>query len=109
MDAIALTELFETTKSLSELLKPFNRYVSSGEINTTVKDIPTKLAEIRSVYESGHEIDELDGLTISAPKYWLNIRASNTEPLLRLNVEGNNKQIMEQARDAALAIIKASR
>ena len=105
----ALTELFETTKSLSELLKPFNRYVSSGEINTTVKDIPTKLAEIRSVYESGHEIDELDGLTISAPKYWLNIRASNTEPLLRLNVEGNNKQIMEQARDAALAIIKASR
>ena len=103
----ALTELFETTKPLSELLKPFNRYVSSGEINTVVKDIPKKLQEIRDKYGADHQIDELDGITVSAKDYWFNVRASNTEPLLRLNVEGDTKQIMEKARDAALAIIKA--
>jgi phosphomannomutase len=103
----ALTELFETTKPLSELLKPFNRYVSSGEINTVVKDIPKKLQEIRDKYRADHQIDELDGITVSAKDYWFNVRASNTEPLLRLNVEGDTKQIMEKARDAALAIIKA--
>ena len=103
----ALTELFETSKPLSELLKPFNRYVSSGEINTVVKDIPKKLQEIRDKYGADHQIDELDGITVSAKDYWFNVRASNTEPLLRLNVEGDTKQIMEKARDAALAIIKA--
>ena len=102
-----LTELFETTKPLSELLKPFNRYVSSGEINTVVKDIPKKLQEIRDKYGADHQIDELDGITVSAKDYWFNVRASNTEPLLRLNVEGDTKQIMEKARNAALAIIKA--
>jgi len=103
----ALTELFKTSKPLSELLKPYNRYVASGEINTIVKDIPLKLKAIRDKYSSDHEIDELDGLTVTASNYWFNVRASNTEPLLRLNVEGDTKQIMEKARDAALAIIKA--
>jgi phosphomannomutase len=103
----ALTELFESTKPLSELLKPFNRYISSGEINTTVKDIPAKLQAIRDTYSKDHEIDELDGITVAAKDYWFNVRASNTEPLLRLNVEGDTKAIMEKARDAALAIIKA--
>ncbi|MEN9735664.1 MAG: hypothetical protein RL129_374 [Actinomycetota bacterium] len=103
----ALTELFESTKPLSELLKPFNRYISSGEINTTVKDIPAKLQAIRDTYSKDHEIDELDGITVAAKDYWFNVRASNTEPLLRLNVEGDTKAIMENARDAALAIIKA--
>jgi len=103
----ALTELFETTKPLSELLKPFNRYVASGEINTVVKDIPSKLQAIREKYGQDHEIDELDGITVSTKDYWFNVRASNTEPLLRLNVEGDTKAIMEKARDAALAIIKA--
>ena len=103
----ALTELFESSKPLSELLKPFNRYVSSGELNTTVKDIPAKLQAIRDTYSKNHEIDELDGITVTAKDYWFNVRASNTEPLLRLNVEGDTKAIMEKARDAALAIIKA--
>jgi phosphomannomutase len=103
----ALSELFESTKSLSQLLKPYNRYFASGEINTVVKDIPSKLDAIRQKYSVNHEIDELDGITISGKNYWLNVRASNTEPLLRLNVEGESKAIMEQARDAALAIIKA--
>lgn len=103
----ALTELFESKEALSTLLKPYNRYVPSGEINTVVKDIPSKLQAIRDKYGSSHEIDELDGITVTAKDYWFNVRASNTEPLLRLNVEGDTKQIMEKARDAALAIIKA--
>ena len=96
-----------TDASLSELLKPFNRYVASGEINTVVKDIPSKLHVIREKYGQDHQIDELDGITVSTKDYWFNVRASNTEPLLRLNVEGDTKAIMEKARDAALAIIKA--
>lgn len=103
----ALTELFETTRPLSELLKPYNRYVASGEINTVVKDIPSKLQAILDKYSKDHQIDELDGITVTAKDYWFNVRASNTEPLLRLNVEGDTKAIMEKARDAALAIIKA--
>jgi phosphomannomutase len=103
----ALTELFGTTKPLSELLKPYNRYIASGEINTVVKDIPSKLKTIINEYSKDHEIDELDGITVTGKNYWFNVRASNTEPLLRLNVEGDTKAIMEKARDAALAIIKA--
>ena len=103
----ALTELFGTTKPLSELLKPYNRYIASGEINTVVKDIPSKLQTIINEYSKDHEIDELDGITVTGKNYWFNVRASNTEPLLRLNVEGDTKAIMEKARDAALAIIKA--
>lgn len=103
----ALTELFGTTKPLSELLKPYNRYIASGEINTVVKDIPSKLQKIINEYSKDHEIDELDGITVTGKNYWFNVRASNTEPLLRLNVEGDTKAIMEKARDAALAIIKA--
>lgn len=103
----ALTELGSSKKSLSSLLAPYNRYFASGEINTEVKDIPSKLQLIRDTYGKDHEIDELDGITISGDKYWFNVRASNTEPLLRLNVEGQTQGLMEKVRDAALAIIKA--
>ena len=103
----ALTELGSSKKTLSSLLAPYNRYFASGEINTEVKDIPSKLQLIRDTYGKDHEIDELDGITISGDKYWFNVRASNTEPLLRLNVEGQTQGLMEKVRDAALAIIKA--
>ena len=103
----ALTELGSSNKTLSSLLAPYNRYFASGEINTEVKDIPSKLQLIRDTYGKDHEIDELDGITISGDKYWFNVRASNTEPLLRLNVEGQTQGLMEKVRDAALAIIKA--
>ena len=103
----ALTELGSSKKTLSSLLTPYNRYFASGEINTEVKDIPSKLQLIRDTYGKDHEIDELDGITISGDKYWFNVRASNTEPLLRLNVEGQTQGLMEKVRDAALAIIKA--
>lgn len=103
----ALTELGSSKKTLSSLLTPYNRYFASGEINTEVEDIPSKLQLIKDTYGKDHEIDELDGITISGDKYWFNVRASNTEPLLRLNVEGQTQGLMEKVRDAALAIIKA--
>ncbi len=105
----ALTELAATKKSLSSLLKPFNRYFASGEINSEVKDVPAAQKAILEKYGPEHTIDELDGITITGPKYWFNVRASNTEPLLRLNVEGDTEAIMASVRDAVLAIIRAKR
>ena len=104
----ALTELAAGKSSLSNLLKPFNRYVASGEINSEVKDVPAAIQAILSEYE-GFEVDDLDGITVTGPKYWFNVRASNTEPLLRLNVEGDTEAQMIKARDALLAIIRAKR
>ena len=104
----ALTELASSKSSLSNLLKPFNRYVSSGEINSEVSDVPTAIEAILAEYK-GFELDELDGITLTGPKYWFNVRASNTEPLLRLNVEGDTEAQMIKARDALLAIIRAKR
>jgi phosphomannomutase len=108
----ALTELASEKKSLSSLLKPFNRYSASGEINSEVKDVPAAVAAILAEYGAdgkGFEIDELDGITLTGPKFWFNVRASNTEPLLRLNVEGDTEAHMIKARDALLAIIRAKR
>ena len=108
----ALTELASEKKSLSSLLKPYNRYSASGEINSEVKDVPAAVAAILAEYGAdgkGFEIDELDGITLTGPKFWFNVRASNTEPLLRLNVEGDTEAHMIKARDALLAIIRAKR
>jgi phosphomannomutase len=104
----ALTELAAGKSSLSNLLKPFNRYVSSGEINSEVSDVPATIQAILVAY-NGFEVDELDGITLTGPKFWFNVRASNTEPLLRLNVEGDTEAQMIKARDALLAIIRAKR
>ena len=105
----ALTELAASKESLSTLLKPYNRYFSSGEINSEVKDIPSAQKAIIEKYGADHTIDELDGITVTGLKYWFNVRASNTEPLLRLNVEGDTEEIMATVRDAVLAIIRAKR
>ncbi len=99
-------ELFsEANKPVSEVIAPIDTRFRSGEINSTVKDIPAKLDEIQAHYKDA-QIDHLDGVTISYPNWWMNIRPSNTEPLLRLNVEGDTKALMEQHRDEALAIIR---
>jgi len=95
----------ETNKAVSEVIAPIDTRVRSGEINSRVKDIPAKLAEIEARYKDA-QIDHLDGVTISYPNWWMNVRPSNTEPLLRLNVEGDTKALMEQHRDEALAIIR---
>ena len=102
----ALSELMNTNKSLSELLQPFNRYHSSGEINSKVKDVKKSIAIIKKKYGERYEIDELDGLTITAKEWWFNLRASNTEPLLRLNVEANTQKQMIKIRDEILVQIK---
>ena len=99
-------ELFsEANKPVSEVIAPIDTRFRSGEINSTVKDIPAKLQELQEKYRDA-QIDHLDGITISYPHWWMNVRASNTEPLLRLNVEGDTKELMEQHRDEALAIIR---
>ncbi|GAA3069701.1 phosphomannomutase/phosphoglucomutase [Streptomyces glomeratus] len=93
---------------LSQLVAEYDRYVGSGEINSTVDDQKGRLAAIKAAYE-GHEgvgIDELDGLTVSSADWWFNVRPSNTEPLLRLNAEAKDEATMTKIRDEALDIIR---
>jgi phosphomannomutase len=102
---LACLELFsEANKPVSEVIAPIDTRFRSGEINAHVADIPAKLAEIENHYADA-EIDHLDGVTIVYPDWWMNVRPSNTEPLLRLNVEGDTRELMERHRDEALALI----
>ena len=102
----ALSELADTDLPLSELLKPYNRYFSSGEINTKVESTSEALEFIKSSFEQDYAIDNLDGYTVTGPDWWFNVRGSNTEPLLRLNVEANSATQMERVRDQVLALIR---
>ncbi|WFE23540.1 phosphomannomutase/phosphoglucomutase [Solwaraspora sp. WMMD937] len=101
-----LAALGEQDKPLSELAHEFERYVASGEINSTVTDQQAKLAEIKAAYADA-DTDELDGLTVRFDDgAWINIRASNTEPLLRLNVEAPTTERMAELRDGVLALVR---
>jgi phosphomannomutase len=92
---------------MSELLAPFNRYHSSGEINSKVADTKEASELVRKSYQSSDvQIDDLDGLTVNANTWWFNLRPSNTEPLLRLNVEASTQAQMESVRDAVLSLIR---
>ena len=101
----AIAELMDSPKSLSEILESFDRYFSSGEINSQVKDAGKSINLVRKKYEKENEIDELDGLTVSSQKWWFNLRPSNTEPLLRLNVEADSPKLMAEIRDTVLSLI----
>jgi phosphomannomutase len=101
----ALAELMDSPKTLSEILKPFDRYFSSGEINTRVKDSSKSIKLVKEKYEKENEVDEFDGLTVSSKKWWFNLRPSNTEPLLRLNVEADSQKLMVEIRDTVLSLI----
>ncbi|MFE7228637.1 phosphomannomutase/phosphoglucomutase [Nocardioides sp. NPDC057577] len=103
-----LGALAETDQPLSELLAAYARYPMSGEINSTVPDQAATVAEIEKAYagRDGVTVDKLDGLTLSHADWSVNVRASNTEPLLRLNAEGKDTITMERVRDEALAIIR---
>jgi phosphomannomutase len=91
---------------LSQLLSRYDRYAASGEINSTVADSAAKVAEIRQRYADA-SLDELDGLTVDlGDGAWFNVRASNTEPLLRLNVEARDEATMARVRDEVLALIR---
>jgi len=95
-------------RPLSELLLPYSRYLATGEINSTVSDQGGAIAAVRSVFAGrpGTTADELDGLTVSGPDWWLNVRPSGTEPLLRLNVEAADAATLNQIRDEVLRIVR---
>ncbi|GAB2598465.1 phosphomannomutase/phosphoglucomutase [Paractinoplanes abujensis] len=94
-------------RPLSEFAAEYERYSASGEINSTVADAAAKVAEVRAAF-AGATFDELDGLTVSLPDgAWFNLRASNTEPLLRLNVEAAKPDRMASLRDEVLAIVRS--
>jgi phosphomannomutase len=92
-------------KPVSEVIAPIDTRFRSGEINSRVSDVSAKLLELEQRY-SDAAIDHLDGVTIAYPDWWMNVRPSNTEPLLRLNVEGDTPELMERHRDEALALIR---
>ena len=104
----AIAALGTSEKTLSELLAPYARYFASGEINSKVSDSKLIMAGIKESYGSkpGITTDQLDGLTVEGDTWWFNVRASNTEPLLRLNVEAKTKAQMEALRDEVLAVIR---
>jgi phosphomannomutase len=104
----AIAALGESDTTMSALLAPYNRYVISGEINSTVADTKAATEAVEKSYASDQvTMDHLDGLTINGDTWWFNLRPSNTEPLLRLNVEASTQAQMETVRDAVLALIRS--
>ncbi len=103
-----LAALAEQDRPLSALLAEFSRYVATGEINSTVDDQAAVVAEIERAYggREGVTLDHLDGLTVSHPDWWFNVRASNTEPLLRLNAEAGDQATLDRLRDDVLTTIR---
>ena len=92
---------------LSEALRPFReRYFITGEINTPVKDVALKLQELKERYAGEGRVSHLDGISVDAEDWHFNVRPSNTEPLLRLNLEARSQELMERKRDEVLALIR---
>ncbi|HCO99544.1 MAG TPA: phosphomannomutase/phosphoglucomutase [Candidatus Moranbacteria bacterium] len=100
-----LNLLNETGKTMSELTENLKRYFHSGEINSDVEDKVGMMNKLKEIYKEG-TLDELDGVRIDFADWWFNVRASNTEPKLRLNLEAKTKELMEQKRDELLNIIR---
>jgi len=94
-------------RRLSEILRPLReRYFISGELNTPVADVEAKLRELEDRYASTGQVSHLDGLSVDADGWHMNVRPSNTEPLLRLNLEARSRELMESKRDEVLALIR---
>jgi len=95
-------------RKLSEILAPFRtRYFLTGELNTPVRDVPLKLQELKERFGREGEVSHLDGVSVTAADWHMNVRPSNTEPLLRLNLEARSAELMERKRDEVLAVIRA--
>ena len=101
-----LQEISREGKRFSDIITPLRIYFPSGEINTEVKDKEAKMKEIAEKYKDAKEISWLDGVSIEYDDYWFNVRPSNTEPLLRLNLEAKTKELMEEKTEEVLNIIR---
>ncbi len=106
-----LAALAEDTRPASQVVAEFDPYVASGEVNSVVDRSEPVLADLEAAYVARPEteLDFLDGLTVTASRWWFNVRPSNTEPLLRLNVEADDSATMESVRDEVLAMIRRGR
>lgn len=98
--------LLEEGKPFSELVAPLKRYHHTPEINSKVDDVEGKLALLKTMYEGGR-FNELDGLTVEFDNWWFNVRPSQTEPLIRLNLEAKTKELMDEKTEEVLKIIRS--
>jgi len=104
---IILNEMTKEGKPISEIVAPLNKYFHSGEINSTVEDKEGVMKKLEELYRVGAKnVSKLDGVSIEHEDYWFNVRASNTEQLLRLNLEARTNEKMEKMRDEILAVIR---
>ena len=95
-------------RKLSEILRPYReRYFITGELNTPVRDVALKLQELKERFGREGEVSHLDGISVEAADWHMNVRPSNTEPLLRLNLEARSRELMERKRDEVLAVIRS--
>jgi len=101
-----LEELSQSGMSFSEYIEPYKKYFHSGEINSEVADIQEKIKEIKKKYADGKQND-MDGISIEYPDWWFNVRPSNTEPVLRLNLEARTEELMKEKRDEVLGMIRS--
>ena len=91
---------------MSELVQPLKKYFQSGEINSEVEDKDAKLKQLQSHFKGANNIYHLDGLSVEYQDWWFNVRKSNTEPLLRLNLEADTKELMEVKTKELLGLIR---
>jgi phosphomannomutase len=102
---VVMDQMSKAGKPLSELLEPFRRYAQSGEINLPVEDKDAVIELIARTWADGRQ-DRMDGLTVEYDDWWFNVRPSNTEPLLRVNVEANTEELLEERTKEILALIE---
>lgn len=106
MTALIVTQIIsEAGKKFSEVIKPYQKYFAIEETNSAVKNPQKIISKLKQQYSDGQQ-SKLDGLTVEYPDWWFNVRPSNTEPLLRLNLEANTKQLMQTKKKELLKIIK---
>lgn len=99
-----MVELSRSSQKLSDYIKPYQKYISSGEINLEINDGAAAIERLKEMYADGKQ-NILDGLTVEHEEFWFNVRLSNTEPLLRLNLEAKSREVMEEKRDEILAFL----
>jgi phosphomannomutase len=105
---LMLELLSKRGQKLSEILRPFREaYFITGELNTPVPDVAVKLEELKERFGKEGRVSHLDGISIDAEDWHMNVRPSNTEPLLRLNLEARSNELMERKRDEVLEVIQS--